>query len=456
MCLLTERAVYLEEQRQLYKTIFNQSTDGILLIEDNKFIECNDAIVNMLKYKDKTELLNTHPSQLSPEFQPCGKTSFEKANEQIQVAIKQGKNTFEWVHKKSDGQEFWVEVVLTDISTEDSEKVLVVWRDIDDKKKLEEKLVNLNNQLEQKTKELEASMDTIHENVIFSVVDLKGIIIDASKAFSDICGYEQKELIGQPHNIVRHPDTPSSLFEDLWKTIKQGKEWKGELKNLKRDGSYYWVETTITPKFDSSGNIYHYVSIRHDITARVDLRASCESLKESEEYFKNLSNSQMELANTDPLTGISNRRFFFDIATKLIKISSRTKTSLSILMIDIDFFKTINDTYGHLVGDDVLKYLTRHIENSLRESDIFARFGGEEFVVLLPETDLEEGLIVAEKIRLLFSENIYIENKVSIPFTVSIGVSQYKNEPLLEKVIQRADEALYKAKNNGRNKVESI
>jgi diguanylate cyclase (GGDEF)-like protein/PAS domain S-box-containing protein len=441
----------------LFEGVYDESIFGMLILENDKFIECNNTILRMLKYKNKNEFLNTHPSEISPTYQPCGKRSLKKASEIRQTVIEQGRNSFEWVHKKSDGELFWVEVVLTDISTHDTRRVFGVWRDIrETNKTLEEKLLNVSNELEHKNKELEDSIDIISKNVIVSVTDLSGNIIDASEAFSKISGYSREELIGQPHNIVRHPDTPSSVFKDLWKTIKQGKEWKGELKNLRKDGSSYWVDTTITPGFNNEGHIDHYTSIRHDITAKMDLRDLNEHLKERKKYFKNLSHSQRELANTDHLTGIYNRRFFFDFAKKLIKISSRTSSPISMMMIDIDFFKKINDTFGHLIGDEIIKYLTKNIETFLRKSDLFARLGGEEFVILLPETDLTSSLIIAEKIRMLFVENIYKKDDILIPFTISIGVYQYKNEALLEQFIQKADEALYKAKNKGRNRVESI
>ena len=160
------------------------------------------------------------------------------------------------------------------------------------------------------------------------------------------------------------------------------------------------------------------------------------------------------LALTDSLTEIFNRRAFFKISEKILKFSLRNKTTFSIMILDIDFFKKVNDVYGHLVGDDILKYLVKSVGAEIRESDVFARFGGEEFIIMLPDTDEEGALSLANKIRENIENNPYEDEKLSIPITVSIGVSEVREEKLLRALIQRADEALYSAKENGRNKVE--
>jgi len=161
-----------------------------------------------------------------------------------------------------------------------------------------------------------------------------------------------------------------------------------------------------------------------------------------------------QLSLTDPLTGIKNRRSFFDIGEKCLLLSLRKKKSLSLMILDIDYFKKVNDTYGHTIGDNILKHLTKTVKLGLRESDTFARYGGEEFVILLPDTDIEGSLIVGEKIRSLVQDTPYVNSEVSINITVSIGVRQYNDEKLLRELITKADEALYRAKENGRNRIE--
>ncbi|MCK5111211.1 MAG: ABC transporter substrate-binding protein [Arcobacteraceae bacterium] len=129
---------------------------------------------------------------------------------------------------------------------------------------------NLKVIIKNKTQELQKNIDMISKYVIFSKTDLKGIITEASDAFSDISQYSKKELIGKPHNIIRHPDMPASAFKDMWSTIQSDEVWKGEVKNLKKDGTYYWIEANISPEYDKNGNIQGYLAVRHDITAKKD------------------------------------------------------------------------------------------------------------------------------------------------------------------------------------------
>lgn len=162
-----------------------------------------------------------------------------------------------------------------------------------------------------------------------------------------------------------------------------------------------------------------------------------------------------KLATTDPMTGILNRRSFFDISEKLLKLSLRNKSTFSIVLLDIDFFKKVNDTYGHLAGDEIIKYLVKMVKKEMRESDVFSRFGGEEFIILLPETDEKGASILAEKLRKNMDDNPYVASDlISIPVTVSIGISELKEQKLLRDIIYRADQALYEAKEAGRNIVK--
>lgn len=157
-----------------------------------------------------------------------------------------------------------------------------------------------------------------------------------------------------------------------------------------------------------------------------------------------------QLSITDSLTGIKNRRSFFEASEKFFKLAKRKEYPLSIIMLDIDFFKKVNDTYGHIIGDEVLKFLVKVVTKELRDSDIFARYGGEEFIILLPDTDIEGAYKTANKLRKIIEDSPY-EGDVKVCITISLGIAQLKNEKLLNELIKKADEALYKAKDSGRN-----
>jgi len=157
-----------------------------------------------------------------------------------------------------------------------------------------------------------------------------------------------------------------------------------------------------------------------------------------------------EMAHTDALTGIYNRRYFYEISREIIALNKRENQHLSLAMIDIDKFKDVNDTYGHDKGDMVLQALVGEIISHIRESDIFVRFGGEEFVLLFPNTKLENAVITTKKIRSIIASSNIIEG---ISFTISAGVSEFRETDTIEDMLKRADVALYEAKNSGRNRV---
>ncbi len=174
-------------------------------------------------------------------------------------------------------------------------------------------------------------------------------------------------------------------------------------------------------------------------------------LSELEEKNRELQ----ELAYYDPLTGLPNRRFFLEHASLIFEEAKRYEKFLSLLIMDIDRFKKINDTYGHDVGDLVLKTFAGVLRGIVRKSDICARFGGEEFVILLPNTDLEGAKVLAERIRTTVAKNMVEHRSIVIVFTVSIGASQYrKGMQSIDELIKEADIALYRAKEGGRNRVE--
>jgi len=156
-----------------------------------------------------------------------------------------------------------------------------------------------------------------------------------------------------------------------------------------------------------------------------------------------------QLASKDFLTGIYNRRSFEAFANSFLATHD-----VALILIDIDYFKFINDNYGHLIGDEVLKYVTNKIKTLIRKDDVFARIGGEEFVILLPNTSLENAQKIAEKLRQIIEQESIKIDKLNIDITISLGVASLDKNETLKDLLQKVDIALYKAKKNGRNRVE--
>jgi len=162
-----------------------------------------------------------------------------------------------------------------------------------------------------------------------------------------------------------------------------------------------------------------------------------------------------QLLDRDYLTGLYNRRFFMERFAEEIAWSARYHEPLSIFMLDIDYFKNINDTYGHECGDEILKQIAKTLTSSLRTEDIVARYGGEEFIVLLPNADASGAAITAEKLRFAVEQKDFCWNDIHLHATISIGVTTFdcKSEPSINAIIGQADNALYAAKKGGRNRI---
>ncbi len=188
---------------------------------------------------------------------------------------------------------------------------------------------------------------------------------------------------------------------------------------------------------------------------KVAILKMVESLDQHIRQLQKERQSFENLAFTDPLTGLYNRRMFLEIAKKNINEAKRYNEPLSLIMLDIDHFKRINDTYGHDIGDVVLKFLASILKNNVRASDIIARWGGEEFIILLPKTELKQAYKVAEKIRKIVEmSTIKLPDGERLNFTISLGVSSFGGYEDLEELIKKADIALYEAKRKGRNRTE--
>lgn len=267
----------------------------------------------------------------------------------------------------------------------------------------------------------------VEEHVIVSRTDLKGRINYVSDSFCDITEYTREELMGKPHNIIRHSDMPKELFKDMWETIQQGKVWEGKVKNSTRHGGFFIANTTVIPTYGGDGEMDGYVSFRHDITDKVN-------------------------AEVDELTKTFNRRRFENEFRNFYLRAVSAGGSLSLIIMDLDNFKSINDTYGHLKGDEVLVEIAEVTKKSLRKNDIFARWGGEEFVILMEGAMHEAAVHKANQIRKMIDQ---IQIKEVGGVTCSFGAAQLRPGETREDFFNRTDALLYKAKKSGKNRVIS-
>jgi len=279
------------------------------------------------------------------------------------------------------------------------------------------------------------------ENIISSSTDNKGVIKSVSSAFCRISGYSKNELLGKHHNIVRHPDMPSKTYEELWKTIKENKTWKGEIKNLAKDGSSYWVSAVIEPIFDKQINKIGYYAVRQDITDKKRI---------------------YELSITDGLTSLYNRRHFDNIAKSIIDRTMRNNKLFAFMILDIDNFKRFNDTYGHQRGDKILIKISNSLKKTFKRSEDFIfRIGGEEFGVLITGNSEKDILHLAtlakDNIQSLDIEHVGNEyyHVVTASFgLIIIGKNKVNPNYELKHIYKEADDKLYEAKEAGRNNIK--
>ncbi len=267
----------------------------------------------------------------------------------------------------------------------------------------------------------------IEEHVALTITDVNGVIIYVTDAFCELSEYTEDELIGVTHSIIRHPDMPDEFFKKMWNRLNKNHAWKGKIKNKKKSGGEFIAKTEIIP-YVRDGNVVEYVSIRHDITDK-------------------------ELSNIDTLTGIHNRRYYEKNINKILEKNH----NLSVMILDIDHFKKVNDDNGHSYGDFVLVEFSKIVSNNLRERDICIRWGGEEFMILLPNTTIDVAKQIAQRIRKSVKEKEIRDKKTGKSMTIkcSIGVTQLNENDSQATLFNRADENLYTAKRNGRDMVYS-
>lgn len=242
---------------------------------------------------NKSDCVKLHPAQLSPEYQPDGISSVVKANHYIAQCYQDGYVEFFWTHRANNGDLIDTYVKLRDISCEDKKLIIATLIDFRDIQR------NVNKQLPQihDLESINYNLLNEHKKIIdfssiVSKTDVSGKIIYANSKFCDITGYAMEELLGNDHSIINHPDVPKSLFGELWKTIRSGKIWQGVIQNRKKNGDSYFVDSTISPIFNTDGEIVEFIAIRNDITSLVE--------KEEVIVFQN-TDSQSKLPNKTKL-----------------------------------------------------------------------------------------------------------------------------------------------------------
>lgn len=267
------------------------------------------------------------------------------------------------------------------------------------------------------------------------ITDNSGNIEYINPAALHLSGYVKDELIGKDPSVFRSNKLSPDVYEEMWRQLREGNTWRGEFHNVKKNGEGYWEVASIAPVKQANGKISHFVAVKEDIT----------SIKEAKQKIHHL-------AHHDSLTGLPTRALMMERLKAAIAEAEERGWQVAVLFIDIDGFKDVNDTFGHAIGDKLLKQLTQNLCACVRDTDTVARIGGDEFIVVLEHVSDHVAItVIAERMIKAVSEAFEIDG-IEVNVSASIGIALYpQNATDPHDLIKMADHAMYEVKRTGKN-----
>lgn len=405
----------LREDRKKYREIIDGMNDTVWVINsDGKFADVNKVAAKMLGYS-REELLSMGPKDIDPHL-PA-----EAIKTLIQQMPEDEVQIFETKHKTKEGKIIPVEISSSLITYLGKWHILSIARDITQRKKAEESL-------RKSQQEFASLFKSGSEALVY--IDKDSNIIDINTRFTELFGYTAEEVRGKNINegLIHSPDKIEEA-QDLFQRSLSGNYYNYETVRKKKDGTCFPVSiscSTVIIDEQLKGRIISYA----DITER----------KKIEKQLK-------ELARIDSLTGCYNRRYGLELLYRQMKLSQRSQSPLLLAFLDIDNFKTINDTFGHNEGDEVLKEVVELFKSSLREVDIICRMGGDEFLLAFPDSSLQEVPLIRDRLQKKMNQ---LNKDIARDYTISLsmGFSEYVSDKpkTMDELIAIADQEMYKEK----------
>jgi diguanylate cyclase (GGDEF)-like protein/PAS domain S-box-containing protein len=288
-------------------------------------------------------------------------------------------------------------------------------------------------QAEERVRVLSLAIEQSPVSVV--ITDRQGFIGYVNPKFQTATGYGPDQSLGRPIDFIRQADGGDGTYRAMWEALKNGQEWRGEFCNQRADGQVFWEYATLSPLADGQGTITNFVAVKEDITQR-------------RSYEERL----LRQANYDDLTGLPNRVLMLDRLDQAIAVAHRQDRLTALIYIDLDRFKTVNDSLGHAAGDLLLKEAALRLAECIREGDTLARTGGDEFVVILPGISGRAAIKVADRVVDGFAPPFHIAGHDYF-VTASMGISLFPTDGTDGQVLLRnAELAMYKAKDDGRGR----
>ncbi|EGV52205.1 sensor domain-containing protein [Candidatus Endoriftia persephone] len=400
---------------QLFRDLLDQSMEAILVLayEDGRLIDVNVRTCHYTGHSNE-QILTLRLPQISTYI-----SDWDQFREQITHA---GSLYFLDRLRCRDGNLLDVEVYATQVDLDQSRYIIATARDITERKATDEKL-----------RQAAAVFESTAEGVM--ICDPQDRIVAVNRAFTEITGYSLEEMVGQKPSILSSGLHDNEFFQQIRSALHNSGRWQGEIWNRRMNGESFPEWLTISEVRDPNGELTHYVSVFSDIT----------TVKQAQQKLEHL-------AQHDPLTGLPNRLLIDEMLEHTIGGARREDKRSAVMFLDLDGFKTINDSLGHRVGDRVLQKVADRLRRALRGPDMVARLGGDEFLVVIERLDQQADVaIIAEKLLAQFREAFPVEGR-ELFITASIGISLFPGDgATAADLIQHADSAMYRAKESGRN-----
>lgn len=427
---LRKREHALRESEAYNKLLFTASRLPFVIMDpqSRRFIDCNQAAVDIYQLGSRDAVIGLTPLDVSAPTQYNGEATAVTLERVVELALQTGTHFFEWRHQRPNGQPWDAEVFLTAFKHGDRDFIQVSLQDISQRKQVES--------------ELRIAAITFESQQGVIVTDETQKILRINAACSAITGFTASEVIGKTPQVFSSGRHDELFYQAMWRKIESQGSWTGEFWNRRKNGEVYPQWASISAVRGSEGHITHYVASFVDLTQR----------RLDEERIRHL-------AFYDALTNLPNRRLLMDRLDQALTASSRNCTVGALLFIDLDHFKSLNDTRGHDVGDLLLQSIAQRMQDCVRANDTVARIGGDEFVVLMEGLSGSASDIgtharrVAEKVLTALSQPYPLPD-VLYEGSASVGIALFTGQSdTVEDLLKRADLAMYQAKADGRNKL---
>ena len=411
----------LSESRGQMETLINALPDPVWLKDtEGVFLACNQAFGRMFGAPTCEIIGRTDYDFTSAEL-----ADFFRQKDKEAIAAGTPRVNEEWLIHAESGQPIFLETIKTPMSGVSGRAVgvLGIGRDMTERKRVE-------NNLHLMSRVFSSSGEAI------LITDADNRILAVNREFTKLTGYSKEEAIGQDPRMLSAGNTPPETYQEMWAALLTNDYWQGELWDRRKNGEPYPKRLSISVVRDSAGKVVNYIGTFEDITDR----------KAAEDKIR-------FLAHHDVLTGLPNRFSLYERLDQGMAFARRFEKSLAIMLIDLDHFKTINDTLGHNIGDQLLIQVARRLQQSVRESDIVARLGGDEFVVVLSGVEkVGDGVAeIASKVVTQLAAPYAIAG-AELRTSPSIGICLYPDDATeISELIKCADIAMYHAKANGRS-----